>query len=58
MDPETKLEVAAGQVGEIWISSPSVAAGYWGLPELTKEAFGAMIALDARRGDGDNDDDG
>jgi len=29
------------QVGEIWISSPSVAKGYWGLSEKTEETFGA-----------------
>lgn len=33
-----------GEVGEIWISSPSVAAGYWGLPELTEETFSARLA--------------
>lgn len=46
VDPYTKLEVHAGEEGEVWLSSPSVAAGYWGLPELTKEAFGARIARD------------
>lgn len=43
VDPETQREVAFGEVGEIWISSPSVAAGYWGLPELTEQAFSARV---------------
>lgn len=33
-----------GETGEVWLSSPSVAAGYWGRPELTEEAFSARIA--------------
>ncbi|CAN0353355.1 unnamed protein product, partial [Hapterophycus canaliculatus] len=41
VDPENGKEVISGEVGEIWLSSPSVAAGYWGLPELTEEAFSA-----------------
>lgn len=43
VDPETRMEVAAGEVGEIWLASGSVAAGYWGLPDLTKEAFSARL---------------
>ncbi|CAN0052205.1 unnamed protein product, partial [Ectocarpus fasciculatus] len=43
VDPETRREVALGEVGELWLSSPSVAAGYWGKPELTEEAFNARV---------------
>jgi thioester reductase-like protein len=41
-------EVAAGQVGEIWITGPSKCRGYWGRPELSKEIFEAELAGDAR----------
>ena len=30
-------------VGELWISAPSITAGYFGKPELTKEVFHARI---------------
>ncbi|MEO7288479.1 MAG: condensation domain-containing protein, partial [Jatrophihabitantaceae bacterium] len=33
-----------GQVGEIWLRSPSVAAGYWARPEQTALTFGARLA--------------
>ena len=32
--------------GEIWISSRSVAAGYWGKPDLSRETFHARRVLD------------
>jgi acyl-CoA synthetase (AMP-forming)/AMP-acid ligase II len=31
-------------VGEVWLSGPNIAAGYWGDPERTVEVFGAMLA--------------
>lgn len=43
VDPETKREVPVGETGELWVCSPSVAAGYWGKPELTEETFHARI---------------
>mmetsp|Transcript_18124 Transcript_18124/g.23620 ORF Transcript_18124/g.23620 Transcript_18124/m.23620 type:complete len:766 (+) Transcript_18124:47-2344(+) len=33
-----------GLVGEIWVCSESVSAGYWGLDELTQATFGAILA--------------
>lgn len=30
-----------GEIGEIWLRGTSVAAGYWNLPELSAEIFGA-----------------
>jgi acyl carrier protein len=36
-------------VGEIWVSGPSVAAGYWGRPEETAVTFGARLAGDSDR---------
>jgi acyl-CoA synthetase (AMP-forming)/AMP-acid ligase II len=44
VDPATHTELAAGQVGEIWISGPSVAHSYWGRPAQTRETFGARLA--------------
>jgi acyl-CoA synthetase (AMP-forming)/AMP-acid ligase II len=49
VDPATQEERAAGQVGEIWISGPSVAQSYWGRPAQTRETFGARLA---RTGEG------
>lgn len=56
VDPSTREELdggssaeewaagAEGRVGEIWISSPSKAQGYWERLEQTKEEFQATIA--------------
>lgn len=53
VDPETRREMPRGETGEVWLSSPSVTAGYWGRPELTEEAFSARIAEE----DGADSDD-
>ena len=45
--PETSIERADGEVGEIWVSGKSVARGYRNKPELTEELFRATIAGDA-----------
>jgi len=44
VDPETCQSCANGQVGEIWISGPSVAGGYWKRPEETARTFQAYLA--------------
>lgn len=44
VDPQTMNRLSEGQVGEIWVSGPSVAQGYWNLPEETKRDFQAIIA--------------
>jgi 8-amino-7-oxononanoate synthase/acyl carrier protein len=44
VDPETCRELPADQIGEIWISSPSVAQGYWNNQGSTEQTFRARIA--------------
>lgn len=39
VDPQTWEPVEDGRVGEIWISGPSVAQGYWEKPTATAESF-------------------
>lgn len=43
VDPQTGLPADPGATGEIWISGPCVAAGYWQAPEATEAAFGASL---------------
>ncbi len=43
VDPETGCECPEGKVGEIWISGPSVAQGYWNRPEKTEQTFRAFV---------------
>ncbi|HSF42928.1 MAG TPA: amino acid adenylation domain-containing protein [Thermoanaerobaculia bacterium] len=42
-DPETGAELPAGRVGEVWLSGPSVAAGYWAREEETARTFSAFL---------------
>ena len=44
VDPETRLPCPPERVGEIWVSGPSVALGYWERPEESEAAFGARLA--------------
>jgi phthiocerol/phenolphthiocerol synthesis type-I polyketide synthase C len=44
VDPDTRTRVEAGRIGEIWVSGPSVARGYWRAPAETEEVFGAFLA--------------
>ena len=44
VDPETHRELPADEIGEIWVSSPSVAQGYWNNREATEQTFQARIA--------------
>ena len=44
VDPESLIRCPPDQVGEIWVSGPSVAKGYWGQPEETTHAFRACLA--------------
>ncbi len=44
VDPDSRTELAEGQLGEIWIDGPLKAGGYWNKPELTREKFTAGLA--------------
>jgi 8-amino-7-oxononanoate synthase/acyl carrier protein len=44
VDPDTCREMPADQIGEIWVSSPSVAQGYWNNSEATEATFRARLA--------------
>lgn len=50
VDPATGTEVQSGDEGEIWVSSPSAAAGYWGLPDLTAATFHNTLASGSTTG--------
>ncbi len=41
VDPQTLRPCAADRVGEIWVSGPNVAAGYWENPAATAATFPA-----------------
>lgn len=43
VDPETALPCPPGRVGEIWVSGPSVAQGYWEHSEATEATFRARL---------------
>ena len=42
--PESLTACAPDEVGEIWVSSPSVTQGYWNRPEETDRIFNAYLA--------------
>ena len=44
VDPITKKKLTDNVIGEIWVSGPTVAAGYWNKPEETERIFGATIS--------------
>lgn len=46
VDPHTLRAVADGVVGEVWVASPSGAAGYWRDGELTRRMLCASYYLD------------
>jgi Acyl-CoA synthetases (AMP-forming)/AMP-acid ligases II len=44
VDPDTRLRVPPGTVGEIWLAGPDITAGYWARPDETEYTFNARIA--------------
>jgi acyl-CoA synthetase (AMP-forming)/AMP-acid ligase II len=43
VDPEKRTRCAPDEVGEVWVSSPSVGKGYWGHTEETARTFSAYL---------------
>lgn len=43
VDQETGKQVEELKVGEIWVSSPSKACGYWAKPEISEHDFHATV---------------
>ncbi len=44
VNPETGTRQQVGSEGEIWLSGPSVAEGYWDRPDETERTFAARLA--------------
>lgn len=44
VNPQTRIQCAPDEVGEIWIQSMSVAQGYWRNPEASETVFKARLA--------------
>ncbi len=44
VNPESLMPCPVEEVGEIWVSSPSVARGYWNRPDATKVTFHSYLA--------------
>ncbi|QSJ17339.1 AMP-binding protein [Nostoc sp. UHCC 0702] len=42
-NPETLTKYPDGHIGEIWVSGPSVARGYWKKPQETQNSFNAYL---------------
>jgi amino acid adenylation domain-containing protein len=46
VDPNTLLPCPDDHVGEIWVSGPNIAQGYWNRPEESAATFAARLAGD------------
>ncbi len=44
VNPQTLSRCSADEVGEIWVSDPSVAGGYWNRPEESEQTFRAYTS--------------
>src|SRR5215468_8185326 len=44
VDPDSGRPCRSDTIGEVWVSGPSVAAGYWNRPEETEAVFGAYLS--------------
>jgi acyl-CoA synthetase (AMP-forming)/AMP-acid ligase II len=44
VDPETRIPLGPGLVGEVWVAGPHVAQGYWRNPEATASVFKVQTA--------------
>jgi amino acid adenylation domain-containing protein len=43
VDPETRKPCAENEIGEIWVSGPSVTRGYWNRPQESESTFRAGL---------------
>jgi acyl-CoA synthetase (AMP-forming)/AMP-acid ligase II len=43
VDPETRTRCRPDEVGEIWVSDPAVAVGYWNNPDKSEATFAAQL---------------
>jgi acyl-CoA synthetase (AMP-forming)/AMP-acid ligase II len=43
VNPERLTRCKADEIGEIWVSDPAVAKGYWNQPARSEEIFGARL---------------
>jgi acyl-CoA synthetase (AMP-forming)/AMP-acid ligase II len=43
VDPRRRMRCRPGEIGEVWIAGPSVAAGYWNRASDTAATFGARL---------------
>ena len=43
VDPKSRRSCAPGRIGEIWVSGPSVALGYWNRSKQTERTFRARL---------------
>jgi acyl-CoA synthetase (AMP-forming)/AMP-acid ligase II len=43
VEPEGRTPLPPGQVGEIWVTGPNVAQGYWGNSSASDEVFRAQV---------------
>lgn len=44
VDPQTRRRLPPDHIGEIWVKSPSVGAGFFNNPEATEETFRARLS--------------
>ena len=42
-NPETKVSCSSDEIGELWVSGPSMAQGYWKRPDVTEAMFHAHL---------------
>ncbi|HEX6852011.1 MAG TPA: thioester reductase domain-containing protein [Candidatus Polarisedimenticolaceae bacterium] len=46
VEPETRVALRDGEIGEIWVGGPSRCSGYWNRPELSRKVFEGELAVD------------
>jgi acyl-CoA synthetase (AMP-forming)/AMP-acid ligase II len=49
VDPEARIPLGPGLIGEIWVAGPHISQGYWRNPEATASAFRACTASGGAR---------